>query len=72
MAVDNRKRFKGLLKGVEDGLVVIDTEQGPAKLTFENIHRAKLVLTDALIRASQGHAVDHGAGDDEPGQSGPH
>lgn len=53
IAVDGRKRFKGMLKGVEDGLVSIDTEQGAAKLEFDNILRAKLVLTDDLIRASQ-------------------
>ncbi|AWK86138.1 ribosome maturation factor RimP [Azospirillum thermophilum] len=54
VAVDGRKRFKGILKGVEDNLVCIDTEQGAAKLEFDNILRAKLVLTDDLIRASQG------------------
>ncbi|PWC89189.1 ribosome maturation factor RimP [Azospirillum sp. TSH100] len=53
MAIDGRKRFKGMLKGVEDGLVCIDTEQGAARLEFDNILRAKLVLTDELIRASQ-------------------
>ncbi|CAO3352742.1 ribosome maturation factor RimP [Azospirillum sp. TSH64] len=53
MAIDGRKRFKGMLKGVEDGLVCIDTEQGPARLEFDTILRAKLVLTDELIRASQ-------------------
>ena len=29
LAVDGRKRFKGMLKGVEDDLVCIDTEQEP-------------------------------------------
>jgi ribosome maturation factor RimP len=53
MAIDGRKRFKGMLKGVENGLVCVDTEQGPARLEFDNILRAKLVLTDELIRASQ-------------------
>lgn len=54
LAADGRKRFKGMLKGVEDGLVCIETEQGAARLEFDNILRAKLVLTDELIRASQG------------------
>ncbi|CAO3372028.1 ribosome maturation factor RimP [Azospirillum sp. YIM DDC1] len=54
LAVDGRKRFKGMLKGVEDGLVCIESEQGAARLEFDNILRAKLVLTDELIRASQG------------------
>ncbi|NUB26389.1 ribosome maturation factor RimP [Azospirillum brasilense] len=54
LAVDGRKRFKGMLKGVEDGLVCVESEQGAARLEFDNILRAKLVLTDELIRASQG------------------
>lgn len=52
-SADGRKRFRGTLKGVEDGLVCIDTEQGAARLEFDNILRAKLVLTDELIRASE-------------------
>lgn len=73
IAVDNRKRFKGLLKGVEDGQVVLDTEQGPARLPFDDIHRAKLVLTDELIRASMapaGPAGDGGADEADPEQPG--
>jgi len=54
IAVDGRKRFKGLLRGVEEGDVLLDTEQGPARVPFDNVLRAKLVLTDELIRASAG------------------
>lgn len=54
MAIDGRKRFKGRLKGLEDDDVLIDTEQGPARVPMETIQRAKLVLTDELIRASGG------------------
>jgi ribosome maturation factor RimP len=66
-AVDNRKRFKGLLKGIEEGLVVMDTETGPVRLEFDNIHRAKLVLTDELIRASQAQAASDDAAPDDAG-----
>ncbi|MCW2245148.1 ribosome maturation factor RimP [Azospirillum fermentarium] len=52
IAVDGRKRFKGLLRGVEEGEILLDTEQGPARVPFDNVLRAKLVLTDELIRAS--------------------
>lgn len=52
LAVDGRKRFKGLLRGVEAGEILLDTEQGPARVPFDNVLRAKLVLTDELIRAS--------------------
>lgn len=52
--VDGRKRYKGRLRGLEDGAVLIDTEQGSARLPLEQIQRAKLVLTDELIRAAEG------------------
>lgn len=52
VSVDGRKRFKGRLGGVEDGEILIDTEQGAARVPFDTVLRAKLVLTDELIRAS--------------------
>ncbi len=52
VSVDGRKRFKGRLGGVEDGEILIDTEQGAARVPFDTVLRAKLVLTDDLIRAS--------------------
>lgn len=52
VSVEGRKRFKGRLQGVEDGDVLIDTEHGPARVPFDTVLRAKLVLTDDLIRAS--------------------
>ncbi|WP_201455770.1 ribosome maturation factor RimP [Tropicimonas marinistellae] len=52
--IDGRRRFKGELKGVEDGevLIEIDHEGGPVLigLQFEWLSDAKLVLTDDLIR----------------------
>lgn len=51
---DGQRVYKGELRGLEDGLVVIDdTKAGEAKLPREEIHSAKLVLTDALIAATQ-------------------
>lgn len=52
--VDGRKRYKGRLRGLDGDDVVIDTEHGSARVPVEAIHRAKLVLTDDLIRASAG------------------
>ena len=49
---EGRKRFKGELAGLEDGLVAIDLE-GEAETTllpFDWIVEAKLVLNDALMR----------------------
>lgn len=56
VAMEGRKRFRGILKGVEDGVVCVETGQGPARVPFDNIQRAKLVLTDALIAATAGPA----------------
>ena len=52
--VEGRKRFRGVLAGVEDQSVAIDLdgEAQTALIPFEWIADAKLVMTDALIRAS--------------------
>jgi ribosome maturation factor RimP len=50
--IDGRRRFKGTLLGVEDGEVAIQTDQGPARVPFNLLADAKLVLTDALIAES--------------------
>ena len=51
--IDGRKRFKGLLQGVEDGEVLIEIEpETVIGLAFDLIADAKLVLTDALIAES--------------------
>jgi len=51
--IEGRKRFKGLLRGFADGAVAIDTQEGPARIPFEDLTTAKLVLTDELIEAMQ-------------------
>lgn len=53
LPVDNRKRFKGRLLGIDDaGIVRIAAEDGEFALPFDDIQKAKLVLTDELIAAS--------------------
>ena len=48
--IDGRKRFKGVLAGVEGGEVLINIEEGTVGLQFDWIADAKLVLTDELIK----------------------
>ncbi|MGB1034279.1 MAG: ribosome maturation factor RimP [Primorskyibacter sp.] len=48
--VAGRKRFKGMLAGVEGTEVLINIEEGTIGLEFEWLADAKLVLTDDLIR----------------------
>jgi ribosome maturation factor RimP len=47
--IDGRRRFKGTLKGVEDGEVLVAIPEGTIGLKFDMIADAKLVLTDTLI-----------------------
>jgi ribosome maturation factor RimP len=53
-AVDNRKRFKGILAGTEGDEVLLEIEEGKETVTvglkFDWLADAKLVLTDELIR----------------------
>lgn len=52
--IDGRRRFKGLLRGTEDGEVLIEIEEHGEPVTiglqFDWLSDAKLVLTDELIR----------------------
>lgn len=51
--VAGRRRFKGCLRGVEADEVEIETDDGTHRIPFEDIARAKLVLTDELIEANE-------------------
>ncbi|WP_138935774.1 ribosome maturation factor RimP [Roseovarius arcticus] len=48
--IDGRKRFKGMLAGVEGNEVLINVEEGTIGLQFDWLADAKLVLTDELIK----------------------
>lgn len=52
--IEGRKRFRGVLAGVEEGDVCLDIEgeEETALIPFEWIAAARLVLTDELIRES--------------------
>lgn len=51
--LEGRKRFKGRITGLEDELILMDTEEGPVKLPFAAVQKAKLVLTDELLKATK-------------------
>ncbi|MEL6465794.1 MAG: ribosome maturation factor RimP [Pseudomonadota bacterium] len=48
--IDGRRRFKGVLAGVDDDEVLINVAEGTIGLKFEWLSDAKLVLTDELIK----------------------
>lgn len=50
--IDGRKRFRGVLGGVEDGEVLLEIPEGTIGLSFDLVSDAKLVLTDELIAES--------------------
>jgi len=54
--IDGRKRFKGILKGVANENVKIDSDGAEIALPLNQIAKAKLVLTDALIAAHEAAA----------------
>ena len=72
--VEGRKRFKGILAGVEGENVAVDLdgEEDTALIPFEWIADAKLVLTDELLkrgaalRAARGEPEDDGLPEGEP------
>lgn len=56
--LDGRKRYHGRLGALIDERLTIETEAGPAVLPIAAIASVKLVLTDALIRATRPPALD--------------
>jgi len=50
--IDGRRRYQGVLRGIDGAAVWVETAQGRAVLPFAEIQRAKLILTDALLAAS--------------------
>ncbi|MEM9878172.1 MAG: ribosome maturation factor RimP [Pseudomonadota bacterium] len=52
--VEGRRRFTGVLKGIsEDHMITLECDEGTFKIPFDRMEKAKLVLTDALIKAHQ-------------------
>jgi ribosome maturation factor RimP len=62
-AVDGRKRFRGRIQAVDvEDRVPVTEEEGIFALPFADIVKAKLVLTDELLKASQNaHILPTGA-----------
>lgn len=59
--IDGRKRFKGVLAGVEGEEVLINIAEGTVGLQFDWLADAKLVLTDDLIKEMLKARKDAGA-----------
>ena len=56
--IDGRRRFQGVIGSVDgEGLITITEAAGPVRLPFEALHKAKLVITDALMDAAQNNLL---------------
>jgi ribosome maturation factor RimP len=55
--VEGRKRFRGRLRGLADGKVIVQVDETDVVVALENIGNAKLVLTDELIAATAERAA---------------
>jgi ribosome maturation factor RimP len=50
---DGQRKFKGILRGTDGDMILLEQENGTiARLPFGELDKAKLVLTDDLIRAA--------------------
>ncbi|MCB9965068.1 MAG: ribosome maturation factor RimP [Rhodospirillales bacterium] len=51
---NGQKKFRGFLKGLSpEGEISLETDQGMVAFSVNSVHKAKLVLTDALIEKSK-------------------
>ncbi len=56
---DGQKRFRGILRGIEGDLVKLDMpDKGPVTVPYSGLAKARLVLTDELIKASRPKNLD--------------
>lgn len=51
--IEGQKRFRGYIEGFEDNTVLLKTDTGQVALPYADIQKAKLVMTDELIRLGQ-------------------
>ncbi len=52
-AVSGKKQLRGLIEGIEGEIIAIDDRKAGRQTTsLDNVHSAKLMLTDALIAAT--------------------
>jgi ribosome maturation factor RimP len=50
--IDGARQVSGIIEGVDGGAVRVSTTTGRREIPFESIASAKLLLTDALIKAT--------------------
>ena len=56
-SVMGQRRYRGEIKGIKDGVITIKTDTDDAEIEFTNLVKAKLVLTDKLIKETAKNAA---------------
>ena len=51
--IDGRRRFKGRLVGLQDGIVRVALPEGEQAIALEDVKKAKLVLNEELLAAAR-------------------
>ena len=59
-ALNGQRRYRGVLAGYADGVVTIVTENGATDLPFDEIDKAKLIITDELLAAGSAEEAKQG------------
>ncbi|HPF78610.1 MAG TPA: ribosome maturation factor RimP [Alphaproteobacteria bacterium] len=52
-AIEGQKKFRGYIRGTSEDTVQLETDQGAVDLPFVSIYKAKLVMTDELIKETK-------------------
>ena len=52
---NGQKKFRGHLGGMKDNKILLATDQGNVEIPYSSLAKAKLVLTDELIKATAKH-----------------
>ncbi len=59
--IGGRKRFTGIVQGIEDDQIILESDGDRVMLPYAEMRSAKLVLTDELIEAARQAASASGA-----------
>ena len=57
-SIENRKRFRGILKGLKGEIVLVTTEEGEMEIPFPYIQKAKLSASEDVLKPQQRKKVN--------------
>lgn len=51
--IEGQKKFRGFIRNVDGDAITLETEQGNVDFPYQSIYKAKLVMTDHLIKETK-------------------